>query len=112
MDLSACNLSACNARAGAQAGVCAEGRGGAYEQRGGACGASGRVLWRKGSFGTQSVAGSRFVEWRLTVGATLRQQERNVLDYVTFACEAAIRGEAPPSLLPREALLGELSQEA
>ena len=48
----------------------------------------------------------------MTVGATLRQQERNVLDYVTFACEAAIRGEAPPSLLPREALLGELSQGA
>lgn len=70
------------------------------------------VLWRKGSFGTQSAAGSRFVERMMTVVATLRQQERNVLDYVTAACQAAIRGEAPPSLLPREALLGELSQRA
>jgi len=70
------------------------------------------VLWRKGSFGTQSARGSRFVERMMTVVATLRQQERNVLDYVTAACQAAIRGKAPPSLLPREALLGELSQEA
>ena len=70
------------------------------------------VLWRKGSFGTQSAGGSRFVERMMTVVATLRQQERNVLDYVTAACEAAIRGEAPPSLLPRKALLGKLSQGA
>ena len=70
------------------------------------------VLWRKGSFGTQSARGSRFVERMMTVVATLRQQERNVLDYVTAACQAAIRGKAPPSLLPREALLRELSQEA
>ena len=32
------------------------------------------VLWRKKSFGTQSEAGSRFVERILTVVMTLRQQ--------------------------------------
>jgi len=58
------------------------------------------------------LSSARRVERMMTVGATLRQQERNVLDYVTFACEAAIRGEAPPSLLPREGLLGKLSQGA
>jgi transposase len=58
------------------------------------------VLWRKGSFGTQSAEGSRFVESMLTVVATLQQQQRNVLEYVTAACEAALRGEAAPSLLP------------
>jgi transposase len=58
------------------------------------------VLWRKGSFGTQSVAGSRFVEAMMTVVATLKQQHRNVLDYVTAACEAALCGEPAPSLLP------------
>jgi transposase len=58
------------------------------------------VLWRKGSFGTQSAAGSRFVESILTVVATLKQQQRNVLEYLTAACEAALRGEAAPSLLP------------
>jgi len=58
------------------------------------------VLWRKGSFGTQSAEGSRFVESMMTVVATLKQQQRNVLAYLTAACEAALRGEAAPSLLP------------
>jgi transposase len=58
------------------------------------------VLWRKGSFGTQSPEGSRFVETMMTVVATLKQQHRNVLAYVTAACAAALRGEAAPSLLP------------
>jgi transposase len=58
------------------------------------------VLWRKGSFGTQSPAGSRCVGAMMTVVATLKQQHRNVLDYVTAACEAALCGEPAPSLLP------------
>ena len=58
------------------------------------------VQWRKGSFGTHSEAGSRFVESMLTVVATLKQQKRNVLDYLTTAHEAALHGEAAPSLLP------------
>ena len=58
------------------------------------------VLWRKGSFGTQSAEGSRFVESMMTVVATLKQQQRNVLEYLTTACEAALRGAAAPSLLP------------
>src|SRR6266853_2433162 len=58
------------------------------------------VLWRKGSFGTQSEEGSRCVESRRTVVSTLQQQQRNVLAYLTAACAAALRGEAAPSLLP------------
>ena len=58
------------------------------------------VLWRKGSFGTQSAEGSRFVESMMTVVATLKQQKRSVLEYLTTACAAALRGEAAPSLLP------------
>jgi transposase len=58
------------------------------------------VLWRKGSGGTQSAEGSRLVASMMTVGATLQQQQRNVLEYLTAACEAALRGEAAPSLLP------------
>lgn len=58
------------------------------------------VLWRRRSFGTQSEAGSRFVERVLTTVTTLRQQERDVLDYLTDACTAAIQGDKPPSLLP------------
>ncbi len=58
------------------------------------------VQWRKSSFGTQSAAGSRFVERMMTVVATLKQQNRNVLDYLIAAHEAALRSEAAPSLLP------------
>ena len=58
------------------------------------------VLWRKGSGGTQSAAGSRFVESMLTVVSTLKQQQRNVLAYLTAVCEAALRGDVAPSLLP------------
>jgi transposase len=41
------------------------------------------VLWRRKSFGTQSESGARFVERILTVVITLRQQGRDVLDYLT-----------------------------
>jgi transposase len=58
------------------------------------------VLWRRRSFGTQSAAGSQFVERILTTVTTLRQQRRDVLDYLTAACAAAIRKEPAPSLLP------------
>ena len=58
------------------------------------------VLWRKGSFGTQSANGSRFVEAMMTVVATLKQQHRNVLVYMTDACQAASTGMPAPSLLP------------
>ena len=58
------------------------------------------VLGRKGSFGTQSEQGSRFVESMMTVVSTLKQQQRNVLAYLTAACAAALRDEAAPSLLP------------
>jgi transposase len=56
------------------------------------------VLWRKGSFGTQSADG--FVEAMMTMVATLRQQHRHVLDYLTSAHGAALQGKPTPSLLP------------
>ena len=46
------------------------------------------VLWRRKSFGTQSAAGSRFVGRVLTAVSTLRQQGRDVLDYLARACAA------------------------
>jgi transposase len=58
------------------------------------------VLWRKGCFGTHSAAGSRFAERMLTVATTLKQQGRNVVDYVAQACVASLHGQPPPSLLP------------
>jgi len=58
------------------------------------------VLWRNSSFGTHSETGSRFVERIMTVVSTLKQQKRNLLDYLTEACESANYGLPPPSLLP------------
>jgi transposase len=58
------------------------------------------VLWRKGSFGPDSEAGSRFAEGILTVAATCRQQGRALLEFVVATGEAAVRGSPSPSLLP------------
>ena len=58
------------------------------------------VLWRKSSFGTQSLAGSRFVERLMTVVASLKLQKRNVLHYLVDACHAANSNTSPPSLIP------------
>jgi transposase len=59
------------------------------------------VIWRKMSFGTQSAAGSRFAERIMTVVSTLKQQQRNVLSYLTEACDAANWERPAPSLLPK-----------
>ena len=58
------------------------------------------VIWRKLSFGTQSVHGSRFVETMLTVIETCRQQNRNVFAFLTAATEAHFAHRPAPSLLP------------
>lgn len=58
------------------------------------------VIWRRRSFGTHSDNGARFVERILTVVTTLRQQHRDVLDYLTEACTAANAKHVAPSLLP------------
>ena len=58
------------------------------------------VLWRKGSFGTQSAGGNAFVTRLLSVAATCKQHDRSLLAYLTAACMAAQRGQPIPSLLP------------
>ena len=58
------------------------------------------VLWRKGSFGSNSEMGSRFAERLLTVVASCRQQGRPLLAFLVAAVEAALRSSSPPSLLP------------
>jgi transposase len=59
------------------------------------------VMWRKTSYGTESDAGSHFVENILTVIATCRQQGRDVLAYLTECCQARRIGASAPSLLPQ-----------
>ncbi len=70
------------------------------------------VLWRKGSFGTHSPDGSRFVEAMMTVVATLKQQHCHVLDYLTVACAASLSGQPIPSLLPTPAAIEQLIRPA
>ena len=57
------------------------------------------VLWRKGSVGADSTAGSCFVERLLTVIATCRQRGQRLLEFLVAAGEAAVRGGPPPSLI-------------
>jgi transposase len=62
------------------------------------------VIWRKCSYGTQSQAGSRFVERVLTAVTTCRLQERSILEYLTAVCLAYRQHDTIPSLLPRSCL--------
>ena len=57
------------------------------------------VLWRKGSFGTDSMAGSRFAERILTAVATVRLQGGNVLRFLTEATAQYRADRTSPSLL-------------
>ena len=61
------------------------------------------VLWRKGSGGTDSRRGSRFVERVLSVRETCRQQGRALLAYLVECCQAHVAGKDAPSLLPKKA---------
>jgi len=58
------------------------------------------VIIRKISYGTHSEAGSRFIERILSVHATLRRQDRNIVAFLRDACEARLHGRIGPSLLP------------
>jgi transposase len=51
------------------------------------------------NFGSQSSAGSRFVERMLTAAESCRRQGRNLLDLLTAAVTAWITGAPPPSLV-------------
>ena len=64
------------------------------------------VLWRRKSFGTQSGAGSRFVERILTVVTSLRQQGRDVMAYLSAVCAAA-QGERHSICLLPDSILSE-----
>ncbi len=59
------------------------------------------VIWRKLSFGTQSAAGSQFVETLLSVIETCRQQDQSAIAFVTQALQAHFHGRQHPSFLTR-----------
>lgn len=58
----------------------------------------GFVLWRKRSFGTQSLRGNIFAERIMTVAHTARKQKKNVFEFLIQSCNAHMTGTARPSL--------------
>jgi len=58
------------------------------------------VLWRKGSFGSHSEEGTRFVSRFLTTSRSLRLQGRDVIEFVVDALDAHASARSPPSLVP------------
>ena len=58
------------------------------------------VIYRKLSFGTDSAAGSRYMERLLSAAATLSLQDRNLFAYLTDGMTAYFAGMPGPSLLP------------
>jgi transposase len=58
------------------------------------------VIWRRTSFGSQSLAGSQFVARLLSVVTSLKSQQRDVWDFLTLVCQAARFDLPMPSLIP------------
>lgn len=71
------------------------------------------VIWRRTSFGAQSLAGSQFVARMMTVVTSLKAQQRPVLPFLTQTYRATRHRQLGPSLLPepdeKEALMPILS---
>ena len=57
------------------------------------------VLWRKGSFGSRSEEGCRFVERLLSIRATCAQQGRNLFTFLTEAIGVGWAGRSAPLLV-------------
>lgn len=58
------------------------------------------VIWRKVSLGVESDDGARFVERMLTLAGTARRRVIGLLDWVTSAIQASLKGESPPAFRP------------
>ena len=67
------------------------------------------VLWRKGSFGTQSQRGARYAERILTICATCRLQGRSIIEYLRDVCSCHLNGISVPSLIKTS---GDLAKSA
>jgi len=58
------------------------------------------VIYRKGSFGTFSEGGSRFIERIMSVVQSCKAQNRSVHQFLTKTLDAHLRRLPPPSLVP------------
>lgn len=57
------------------------------------------VIYRKLSYGTKSVRGSRFIERIFSISATCKQQGKNTINYIKQAVISFNSGLSPPDLL-------------
>jgi transposase len=57
------------------------------------------VLWRKGSFGVNSLQGAAFVERILTLSGTTHRRGLDLLDWLARAIQANLDGNPSPSLV-------------
>ena len=57
------------------------------------------VIYRKLSFGTQSEAGSRFIERMLTISETRRLQKLHIYQWLCDAVDASLKGKPAPRLI-------------
>jgi transposase len=57
------------------------------------------VLWRKGSFGSQSDRGNQFAARVMSVAHTARKVGRNIFTYLVACCDAMVARTPIPSLL-------------
>ena len=56
------------------------------------------VLWRKGSFGINSLAGALFVERILTIAGTAPKRGLDLLPWLTQAIQAHLNGDPTPAM--------------
>ena len=59
------------------------------------------AIWRKTSFGTQSSAGTLYMERIISTVATCKLQGKNILDYLTSTVRSYNLKIDPPSLIPQ-----------
>jgi transposase len=57
------------------------------------------VIWRKTSYGTQSVKGSQFLERSLSIWMTLKMQGRDALEFFTQAYQSRVDPALTPAIL-------------
>lgn len=63
-----------------------------------------QVIWRKISQGTKSINGISFAQRLMTISATLKQQKRNLLEFVETMLINFQAGLPPPQLTPQNAI--------
>jgi len=63
-----------------------------------------QVIWKKISQGTKSINGISFAQRLMTISSTLKQQKRNLLEFVETMLINFQAGLPPPNLAPQDTI--------